>query len=52
MSERSELHAKKKTFHMVGHHRVRADGDTAAVTVKGYAYNVLDAAVRTHTLPA
>ena len=42
MSERSELHAKKKTFHMVGHHRVRAGGDTAAVTVKGYAYNVLD----------
>ena len=39
---RNGLHAKKKTFHLVGHHRVRVDGDTAAVTVKGYAYNVLD----------
>jgi hypothetical protein len=39
---RHGLHAGKKTFHLVGHHRIRTDGDTAAVTVKGYAYNVLD----------
>jgi hypothetical protein len=39
---RNGLHAKKKSFHMVGHHRVRTEGDTAAVTVKGYAYNLLD----------
>jgi hypothetical protein len=39
---RQGLHPKKKSFHLVGHHRVRADGSTAAVAVKGYAYNVLD----------
>ena len=39
---RQGLHLKKKSFHLVGHHRVRADGDTADVHVKGYAYNVLD----------
>ena len=39
---RQGLHPKKKSFHMVGHYRVRVDGDTATAAVKGYAYNVLD----------
>jgi len=39
---RQGLHAKKKSFHLVSHHRVRVTGDTATVAVKGYAYNVLD----------
>jgi SnoaL-like domain len=39
---RQGLHAEKKSFHLVGHYRVRVNGDTAAVTVKGYAYNVLE----------
>jgi hypothetical protein len=38
---RQGLHRGKQSFHMVGHYRVRVDGDTAAVTVKGYAYNAL-----------
>jgi SnoaL-like domain len=36
------LHPKKKSFHLVGHYRVRVKDDATAVTVKGYAYNVLD----------
>ena len=40
---RQGLHPRKKSFHLVGHHRVRVDRDTATVAVKGYAYNVLDA---------
>jgi len=40
---RQGLHAKKKSFHLVGHYRVAVDGDKATATVKGYAYNVLDA---------
>jgi hypothetical protein len=39
---RTGLHAKKKSFHLVGHYRVRVYGDTATAAVKGYAYNVLD----------
>jgi hypothetical protein len=39
---RQGLHSKKKSFHLVGHHRVRVHGDTATVALKGYAYNVLD----------
>jgi len=39
---RRGLHAKKQSFHLVSHHRVRVDGDAATVAVKGYAYNVLD----------
>ena len=39
---RQGLHPRKKSFHMVSHHRVRVHGDTADVSVKGYAYNVLD----------
>jgi hypothetical protein len=39
---RQGLHAKKKSFHLVSHYRVRVNGDTATVGVKGYAYNVLD----------
>jgi hypothetical protein len=39
---RQGLHAKKKSFHLVGHYTIRVDGDTAAARVKGYAYNVLD----------
>lgn len=39
---RQGLHPKKKSFHLVGHYRVRTDGDIATVAVKGYAYNVLD----------
>jgi hypothetical protein len=39
---RQGLHHGKKSFHLVGHYRVREDGDTANVGVKGYAYNVLD----------
>jgi hypothetical protein len=39
---RQGLHPKKKSFQLVGHYRVRVDGDTATVAVKGYAYNVLD----------
>jgi SnoaL-like domain len=39
---RQGLHPKKKSFHMIGHYRVRVDGRTATVAVKGYAYNVLD----------
>lgn len=39
---RQGLHAKKQSFHLVGHYRVRVDGDTATAAVKGYAYNVLD----------
>lgn len=38
---RQGLHRKKKSFHLVAHHRVHLDGDTATVAVKGYAYNVL-----------
>jgi hypothetical protein len=39
------LHPRKKSFHMIGNHRVTIDGDTASATVKGYAYNALDAEV-------
>lgn len=39
---RQGLHPRKKSFHLVGHHRIHVDGDTATVAVKGYAYNVLD----------
>jgi SnoaL-like domain len=39
---RQGLHPRKKSFHLVGHYRVRVADDTAAVAVKGYAYNVLD----------
>jgi len=39
---RQGLHPGKKSFHMVGHYRIRVNGDTAAVAVKGYAYNVLE----------
>jgi len=39
---RQGLHAKKKSFHLVGHHRVTVDGDRGTAHVKGYAYNVLD----------
>jgi hypothetical protein len=39
---RQGLHSRKKSFHLVGHHRIHVDGDTAIVAVKGYAYNVLD----------
>ncbi|MEV5508234.1 nuclear transport factor 2 family protein [Streptomyces orinoci] len=37
------LHAKKQSFHLVSHYRVRIEGDRADVHVKGYAYNVLSA---------
>jgi hypothetical protein len=39
---RRGLHLGKKSFHMVGHHRVAVYGEHAAAAVKGYAYNVLD----------
>jgi hypothetical protein len=39
---RQGLHARKKSFHLVGHHRIDVNGDTAMAAVKGYAYNVLD----------
>lgn len=39
---RQGLHPGKKSFHMVGRHRLRVEGETATVGVKGYAYNVLD----------
>lgn len=39
---RQGLHSKKKSFHLVGHHRVRLSADSATVALKGYAYNVLD----------
>jgi hypothetical protein len=39
---RQGLHSKKKSFHLVGHYRIRTDGDTATVAVKGYSYNALD----------
>lgn len=39
---RQGLHAKKKSFHLVGHYTIRRDGDSATARVKGYAYNVLD----------
>lgn len=39
------LHAKKTSFHTVGHYRIAVDGDTAQVGVKGYAFNLLDASV-------
>jgi hypothetical protein len=40
---RQGLHAKKKSFHLVSHYRIteHADTETASVSVKGYAYNVL-----------
>ncbi|AUG78051.1 hypothetical protein CFP65_3249 [Kitasatospora sp. MMS16-BH015] len=40
---RAGLHAKKQSFHLVGHHRVTLDGDTAEVHAKGYAHNLLAA---------
>lgn len=40
---RTGLHARKRTLHLAGNHRVRLSGDTATVTVKGYAFNALDA---------
>lgn len=39
---REGLHARKKSFHLVSHYRVRINGETATAAVKGYAYNVLD----------
>jgi hypothetical protein len=39
---RQGLHARKKSFHLVGHYRITADGSTGTAAVKGYAYNVLD----------
>lgn len=39
---RQGLHAKKHSFHLIGHYRIAQIGDAAAVTVKGYAYNLLD----------
>lgn len=39
---RAGLHAKKQSFHMVGHYRISVGGDSAVAHVKGYAYNVLD----------
>jgi hypothetical protein len=40
---RQGLHPRKRSFHMAGNHRVAIDGNTATATVKGYAYNALDA---------
>jgi SnoaL-like domain len=40
---RTGLHARKQSFHLVGHYSVAVDGDTALARVKGYAYNLLDA---------
>jgi hypothetical protein len=39
---RQGLHAKKKSFHMVGHYRVAGDANAVTASVKGYAWNVLD----------
>lgn len=39
---RQGLHAKKTSFHTVGHYRIAVSGDDASVGVKGYAYNLLD----------
>jgi hypothetical protein len=39
---RQGLHPKKTSFHMVGHHRVDIQGDSAAATMEGYAFNLLD----------
>lgn len=39
---RAGLHAKKQSFHMVGHYRISVGGDSAVAHVKGYAYNALD----------
>ncbi|GAB3831997.1 nuclear transport factor 2 family protein [Dactylosporangium cerinum] len=38
------LHARKRSWHLVGHHRLRVadDAATAAVLLKGYAWNRLD----------
>ena len=39
------MHAKKSSFHFVGHYKVDVTGDEAAAKLKGYTYNVLDASV-------
>ncbi|WP_051367033.1 nuclear transport factor 2 family protein [Hamadaea tsunoensis] len=36
------LHPRKQSWHLVGHYRVRVEGDTAVVHTKGYAWNRLD----------
>jgi hypothetical protein len=42
---RAGIHAKKSSYHFVGHHRVKTTGDDATVKVKGYGYNLLDASL-------
>ncbi|MFF4121707.1 nuclear transport factor 2 family protein [Streptomyces sp. NPDC001714] len=42
---RAGMHAKKSSYHFVGHHRVKITGDEASVKVKGYTYNLLDASL-------
>ncbi|WP_412537905.1 nuclear transport factor 2 family protein [Longispora sp. K20-0274] len=36
------LHARKASWHLVGHHRIVVDGETATVALKGQAWNRLD----------
>lgn len=42
---RAGLHAKKSSFHFISQPRVAVTGDEAAVRVKGYTYNLLDASL-------
>lgn len=44
-SWRAGMHAKKSSFHFVGHYNVTVTGDEALVKVKGYTYNALDASL-------
>ncbi|GAB3832070.1 nuclear transport factor 2 family protein [Dactylosporangium cerinum] len=36
------LHPRKRSWHLVGHHRLRVTDDAASVRLKGYAWNRLD----------
>jgi hypothetical protein len=36
------LHARKKSFHLLGHYHVNTDGDTGTLRAKLFAYNLLD----------
>lgn len=42
---RTGLHPRKQSFHTVSNFAVTVDGAEAHVTAKGYAYNLLDAAL-------
>ncbi len=39
---KTNLFAKKKTFHQRGNHRIKIEGDRAEVFSKGYAFNLLE----------